>query len=539
MRTGFSIILLICWCWPTINFSQSDTEKKWIWYEDFKTLSANWLGIGIEDENGSAHLTSSGQCAITAAEGSSMIIATEKPFDYKQDFEIHFRFRLTPANSSQDIPVNQLATFSWGYSFENNYQLGISFSFEGKTLIRQIEEDIKELVPLQNAPSFKSGRYNDLVIQKINDQYTFLLNQKLLASIPFEPFYGNGFVISAGSNLNLLIEHLMVANLLPVDALNLPPRIVWVSPEKTDKQLFTEQENLIVSGKVTDEDGIQDLIINGRSVAITENSFRSQVPLVIGRNIIKVIAIDKTEKKSTTYLEIIRQEAKDNFISSQKRLALIIGNANYQHATPLKNTINDAVDMTEVLNSLNFEVLTYENLDYQQMRKAIRTFSDQVDQFDVSLFFYAGHGIQVDGKNYLIPVDAKLDSKKDIAFEAIEVDKVLTILEHRDENSLNLLVLDACRNNPFRSWERGSGEGLSSITPPSGTLVAYSTSPGSFASDGYGDNGLYTSELIKQLNKSQRIEDVFINTRIAVEEKSGGNQSPWELARLRGVYFLK
>ena len=111
-------------------------------------------------------------------------------------------------------------------------------------------------------------------------------------------------------------------------------------------------------------------------------------------------------------------------------------------------------------------------------------------------------------------------------------------MESSNQDRLNLIILDACRNNPFRTWERGGENGLADMTAPSGTLIAFATSPGSTASNGNGRNGLYTGELIKQLKISQRIEDIFINTRNEVERKSGGSQSPWELGRLRGKYYL-
>jgi len=223
----------------------------------------------------------------------------------------------------------------------------------------------------------------------------------------------------------------------------------------------------------------------------------------------------------------------------QKRLALVIGNSKYQYSAELKNPSSDANDMAQLLKSIGFEVMLYTDLDYQAFNDALKNFGGKINQYDVTLVFYAGHGIQLDGKNYMLPVNAQLKNKTDVAFEAIDVDKIVSIMSETDDNNLNLLILDACRNNPFRSWSRGGPEGLIGIHPPSGVLVAFSTSPGSYASDGIGKNGLYTGELMRQLNISQRVEDIFINTRIEVERRSNGTQSPWELARLRGKYYLK
>lgn len=223
--------------------------------------------------------------------------------------------------------------------------------------------------------------------------------------------------------------------------------------------------------------------------------------------------------------------------SSEKRVALLIGNNNYTTAAKLKNPVNDVNLMKAVLDSLNFEVFTVLNGDYNTMLAGLRKFSAAAKDADVAMFYYAGHGLQFDGKNYLIPVNANIETKESVALETLDVDLVMRTLEIvRNKERLNLVILDACRNNPFNTWSRGGGSGLAAVTPTNGTLVAYSTSPNSTASDGQGNNGLYTEELAIQLLTPQRIEDVFIKTRVAVEEKSMGRQSPWELARLRASY---
>ncbi|MGK7394692.1 MAG: caspase family protein [Candidatus Cyclobacteriaceae bacterium M3_2C_046] len=517
---------------------QTTYSLNWEWMEEFDGQGHNWLGLGMADQNGSARIVNDNYCLLQAQEGQSMIIATEFPLDPAKDFEIHTQLKVDPLQPEKPY-ASSLASFSWGVSFNNHHQTNISFTAAGIGLVRNIAGSVEELLPAQQLKPWKPGQFNHLIISKQGQIAKVLVNDQEIGSFPYKPLFGDGLVFTAGSNLAFTIDYLRIAYRDHRMAKSQPPRIIFNGLEADQEVYQTEQTFFNLAGFITDEDGLDSFTINGNAINVYQDQFDTKVPLALGKNIIKVEAVDQTNQVNTRYLEVVRNEPRDQFITSQKRLALVIGNSRYQHAAPLKNTVNDAMDMKATLQELGFEVLSYQDLTYPDLRQAVREYSDKIDQYDVSLFFYAGHGIQVDGKNYLIPVDAKLDSKKDIAFEAIEVDKVLTILEHRDENSLNLLVLDACRNNPFRSWERGGAEGLTTITPPSGTLVAYSTSPGSFASDGYGDNGLYTNELIKQLQKSQRIEDVFINTRIAVEEKSGGNQSPWELARLRGIYFLK
>lgn len=225
--------------------------------------------------------------------------------------------------------------------------------------------------------------------------------------------------------------------------------------------------------------------------------------------------------------------------STDKRVALVLGNSTYQHAAKLKNPVNDAHAMTSALKSIGFDVTEVINASFLDMRNALRDFEEKIYDADVVMCYYAGHGMQVEGINYLIPIDARLGKKEHIKYETIEVNMITKVMElSAKKNRLNIVILDACRNNPFRSWTRGGDSGLTKIDPPNGTLIAYATSPNSVASDGDGNNGLYTGELIKQLLIPQRIEDVFIYTRVAVEEKSNYQQTPWEQAKLRGAFYL-
>lgn len=222
-----------------------------------------------------------------------------------------------------------------------------------------------------------------------------------------------------------------------------------------------------------------------------------------------------------------------------KRLALVIGNAEYASAAKLKNTRNDATSMATELQGMGFEVMKVLDGTYEQMKNAIYAFGDQAQSVDVSVFFYAGHGLEVDGTNYLVPIDANIQSALDVKQKAIPLTGVIRTMEFANDEGLNMIILDACRNNPFPTGKRSGGSGLARVQAPSGTLIAYSTDPGSVASDGDAANGLYTGELVKQLRISQRIEDVFMNTRNAVEKVSNGNQRPWEEARLKGVFYLR
>ncbi len=225
--------------------------------------------------------------------------------------------------------------------------------------------------------------------------------------------------------------------------------------------------------------------------------------------------------------------------SQEQRVALVIGNSDYQ-AGPLLNPGNDARAMAEALRITGFEVMEYINLESQaDMKKAIRGFGQRLQSGDVGLFYYAGHGIQVEGKNFLIPTRAEIYAEEEVEYESLDVGFVLSQMEIAD-NRMNIIILDACRNNPFaRSWRSAGGGGLAFINAPAGTLIAYSTAPGSVASDGTGSNGLYTEELLKQIGREGlKIEDVFKNVRSEVLDKSNNMQTPWESSSLVGDFYF-
>ena len=223
--------------------------------------------------------------------------------------------------------------------------------------------------------------------------------------------------------------------------------------------------------------------------------------------------------------------------SQQRRIALVIGNADYEHSGKLKNPVNDAELMAETLEELDFMVIKEFDADKDQMEKTIYEFSRKLKEYNVALFYYAGHGIQVNGTNYLLPTDAVLEDKIAAEFEAINVAKVVSQFEKYPDNT-NIVILDACRNNPFKSFSRGGDAGFTAIPAPSGTIIAFATGEGATASDGYGENGLYTSKLVDEMKKPQRIEDVFIGTRVKVREASNNEQSPQEWSQLTGKFYF-
>lgn len=302
--------------------------------------------------------------------------------------------------------------------------------------------------------------------------------------------------------------------------------------------------SIIVEGKVEGQDRVNQVVINDQKAELSfDGSFKAAVNLVPGKNRVRIVAQNTQSQliRKDVYLNsepVAEKTASDHSAAFNKRVALIIGNADYASAGKLRNTLNDAKAMAATLKNLGFDIMMIENGNYESIKNAVYAFGDRIQDVDVSLFFYAGHGLEVDGVNYLVPVDAQIESHLDIKQKCIPLTGVTNTMEFANDEGLNMIILDACRNNPFPAGKRG-GTGLARVNAPSGTLIAYATDPGSVASDGEGTNGLYTGELVRQLNISQRIEDIFMNTRNSVEKLSGGKQRPWEEARLKGVFYLK
>jgi hypothetical protein len=266
--------------------------------------------------------------------------------------------------------------------------------------------------------------------------------------------------------------------------------------------------------------------------------FEKDINLQIGNNEIKIEAINEDNSKITSSRNIISQEPK-----LEKRFALIIGNSKYAHGEFLLNPVNDAKAMAKVLEKVGFEVESYTDADQKTIKMAMDSFGIKLKNYQVGLFYYAGHGVQVNGNNYIVPVDANLYIENDVEYDCVEVGRILGKMEASGCET-NIVILDACRDNPFeRKWSGRSvkTQGLAFMNAPSGSIIAYSTAPGNTASDGIGENGLYTSELLKYIQvPNLLLEDVFKNVRSEIEKISNGKQIPWESTSLKGsFYFLR
>lgn len=227
--------------------------------------------------------------------------------------------------------------------------------------------------------------------------------------------------------------------------------------------------------------------------------------------------------------------------TTAKRIALVIGIQNYVSVAPLRNSLNDAKDVSSTLKKRDFEVIeVYDAATKRDLQDGLRRYYDLVKgrQGIVGLIYYSGHGVQVDGINYLIPTNANPQIKADLEDQCVKMDFVMQVLEEAG-NSLNILIMDACRNNPFRGFSRGTERGLSVVDAPKGSYIVYATKPGSVASDGTGINGLFTSKLLKYINEPNlNIEQVFKKVAKDVSEESGDAQRPWISSDYTGDFYF-
>ncbi len=229
---------------------------------------------------------------------------------------------------------------------------------------------------------------------------------------------------------------------------------------------------------------------------------------------------------------------------TESRYALVIGNNNYSNLSTLKNAVNDSRDIANALKDVGFDVIELTNVSRSEMLSGLKRFTNKLSSNGgVGMVFYSGHGIETGGVNYLVPIDANIEDKYDIRNSSLSLDEVLSRLESAG-NRLNIVVLDACRNDPFTNRsvaKRVIGENRGLVQPPEakGIYIAYSASAGKTASDGTGGNGTFTKHLLKNIKSGLPLNDVFKFTRVAVQKETAGEQTPASYDMTVGEFFFK
>ncbi len=314
------------------------------------------------------------------------------------------------------------------------------------------------------------------------------------------------------------------------------PAITWTTqpPERTDK------EDLALLACVLHQAQRVQAEVNGVAVPAGTRaiktvgaacadglSFSQSVRLREGDNQIVLVARNETGETRSAPLTIRYEKAR-------KRIALVIGNGGYADPNRLTNPTNDAKAMATKLRDLGFEVIERQDTKQIDLRMVVAQFGNSLQNqpVDVALFYYAGHGIQVGGKNYLIPVDIIPQSESDVRVLAISADEVLDQMDtDQNQERTNIVILDACRDNPLtRSWTRSTGgKGLAGMSAPAGSVIAFSTKPGQTAQDGQAGNSPYTTALLKVLDEpGLQLEDIFKLVRVRVMQSTNSQQIPME-----------
>ena len=229
---------------------------------------------------------------------------------------------------------------------------------------------------------------------------------------------------------------------------------------------------------------------------------------------------------------------------AEKRVALVIGNSAYQNTAQLKNPRSDAEDMSAALKRLGFEVISGVDLDDRGMSQKVRDFARSLEGTETALFFYAGHGLQAKGQNYLLPVNAALKTESDLDFETVSLDLVMKQMQRSAR--VSLVFLDACRDNPLsRSLSASSrsgavGSGLARVEEAAGMMISFSTQPGNVALDGTGRNSPFTAALAKHVREpDHNLTSVMIQVRKDVLAATGGKQVPWDHSALTGEFYFQ
>ena len=225
--------------------------------------------------------------------------------------------------------------------------------------------------------------------------------------------------------------------------------------------------------------------------------------------------------------------------AAAKRIALVIGNSDYGHVVDLKNPVNDADLMEKTLKDVGFEVIRRNDLDQRGMKQAMLDFGRKLKEgAEASMFYYAGHGIELKGQNYLVPVDADTQSEDEADIQNVSVNSFLSLTENA-KVPLNIVILDACRNNPFRSLRASASGGLAPVKAPRGTYVAYATSPGAVAEDGDNANSPFTLALAESMRQpGLTLEAVLKRTRQKVQEQTNGTQLPYDSSAITGEFYF-
>lgn len=327
-----------------------------------------------------------------------------------------------------------------------------------------------------------------------------------------------------------------------------PALVTW---KNFDAALTVQQPRILLEACIQSETPLSDIrvYLNGEKTnlhPVPVRNSQSDCQFIVRQEVQLAKGLNRLEIGVVNDAGEVRSEVRNATLNMENRVALVVGNSSYRSISRLRNPANDARAMAIELRRSDFEVIELIDADYKTMRAAVRDFYNKLSKNKpgegVGLFYFAGHGLQYQGENYLVPVDANIHQPFDIPAETQSVNQVMDAMVTADTR-MNIMILDACRNNPFPSATRSSSAGLASIQQAKGCYIAFATAPGSVALDSFdqnSQNGLYTQELLKAMKvPGLTIEQVFKKVRENVRQLSGNQQITWDNASITGEFFFK
>lgn len=547
------IPILICLLLAFLSFDvNAQHTNEVILHEDFDDNSNRWHTGKIYDTKAKINL---GHCFFEMTKNANtQRNAIKIGFDESDNFEIETKIVLVKRDAN-----DAYHGLTWGGSF--NGGLYYFLIKDGSFTIQEsngIDLKLKVLRDWTKTPALNTeeGKVNAnvLKIRHMNGAWNFYINGTPVHRMLPKPFYGNYMGFTIGKKHKIAVDYFKVSKY--VSAVQ-KPQVEWLNPaieNMNSLEQLVEIEACINSKAMpTVQFYFNERLQSDRDFEIVNSeegcNFRFKKAIAYSEGI-NTLELKVTNAGGTTSIvrrvvynadEEIDEEPLAGGKSSAKRIALVIGNSNYQKGK-LSNPVNDARAMKVKLETLGFKVLKYENSSYKEIKKAIDEFGKQLKHYDVGLFYYAGHGIQLQGRNYLVPIDALLENEEDVEYDCVLADRVMGKMEAANSNT-NIVILDACRNNPFEnSWQRSvQSNGLAFMNAPKGTFIAYATSPGRTAADGKSNsNGVYTAAILKHIGTpNMTIEEVFKKVRAEVSNKTNDQQTPWESTSLIGKFYFK
>lgn len=446
----------------------------------------------------------------------------------------------TTQNNQQGFRIR--GKLSIAGNFGNEYQLLFQFYDQNKQPITGTMSNYRTSGTSPIAAVWRSGYVPTYMYTLWTDKQAVFIPYDAIGYAPSRQYYYKYWIRKTGDNS----ETLYISDYLALNTVvnnYSKPTVTWLSSLDTQS---SKTYHFKAGIKSSSQIQSTTITINGqalRGFKVVNNdgydmTINEPLTLAEGNNTIRLSIVNaggETTIERSIYCAVSQQLVE----TPQNRLALVIGNANYP-SQRLSNPVNDANDVAAKLKTLGFDVLLLTDATKRQMEEKIQEFGAKAADYEVALFYYAGHGIQYKGRNFLIPVNVELNSPSDIEYDCTEANRVLAKMEEA-QCQTNIVVLDACRNNPFeRSWSRGvENYGLSTMNAPRGSLIAYATSPGSVAQDGKTRNSPYTAAFLQALDiPGMSIYEFFPYVSGLVQDATGNAQVPWISSSVSGKFYF-